>query len=118
MASSKLTGFTSSYAETLTLTFANSSLILSFYALQAIICYCSNISASAVNLATLVLSSGFFSLDNFDLLEDLDSFNVFDLWKVFDAQLLLLLDEPFDLLSSASFFDKYFTFFLKENTWF
>ena len=95
-ASLNLTGFSSLYAEILALPFANSSLISSFCASHSIICFCYSSSASAANLATLILSSSSFSLDDFDPLEDLDSFNVFDPSDVFDAEFLLLLDKTFD----------------------
>ena len=103
-------GFTSVYAETLALAFANSSFIFSFCASHSIICFCSSNSASATNLATLILSSSSFSLDDFDPLEDLDSFDVFDPFDAFHAELLLLLNELFDLSSSSAFFNQHVIF--------
>ena len=85
MASPKLKGPTLSYAETLVLAFANNCLIFNFYASHSIICFCSSNSASGANSATMILSSSSFSLDGFDLVEDLDSFTVFDLFDAFDA---------------------------------
>ena len=117
MACSKLMGFTSLYADTQALAFANLSLIFSFCASHSVVCIYSSSSASAASSATLILSSNSFSLDDFDPLEDLDSFDVFDPCDVFDAELLLLLDEPFDSFSSSAFFNQYVIFLLKENTW-
>ena len=116
-ASSNLKSFTSLYAEALALVFANSSLIFSFCASHSIISFCSSSSASAADSATLILSSSSFSLDDFDPLEDPDLFDIFDPFHVFDAELLLLLDEPFDLFSSSAFFNQHVIFLLKENTW-
>ena len=116
MASSKLMGFTSSYAEILALAFANSLLIVGFYASHLINCFWSSSPASAANLATLILSSSSFFLDDFDPLEDLDSFDIFYPFDVFDIELLLLLDEFFDSLSTA-YFNQHVIYLLKENTW-
>ena len=110
IASSKLTGSTSLYAETIALAFANSSLIFSFCASHSIICFCSSSSASAANSATLILSLFSFCLNYFDPLEDLDSFEAFDPFNVFDAKLLLLLDEPFDLVSPSAFLNEHVIF--------
>ena len=114
---SNFTGFTSLYAETLALAFANSFLIFIFCISHSIICFCSSSFASAANSVTLILSSSSFSLDDFDPLEDLYSLDVFDPFDVFDAELLLPLDEPFDLFSSSAFFNQHAIFLLKENTW-
>ena len=103
-------GFTSVYAETLALAFANSSFIFSFCASHSVICFCFSSSASATNLATLILSSSSFSLDDFDSLEDLDSFDVFDPFDAFHVELLLLLNELFDLFSSSAFFNQHVIF--------
>ena len=105
------------YAETLALVFANSSLIFSFCALHSIICFYSSSSASAANSATLILYSSPFPWDDFHPPEDLDSFDVFDPFDIFFAELPLLLDEPFDLFSSSAFFNQYVIFLIKEKTW-
>lgn len=86
--------------------------MFSFCASHAILRFSSSSSASAASSVTLILSSSSFSLDDFHPLEDLDSSDVPD------EELLLLLDEPFDMFSSSAFFNKLNIFFLKENTWF
>ena len=113
----KIDGFHFIVSDTQALAFANLSLIFSFCASHSVVCIYSSSSASAASSATLILSSNSFSLDDFDPLEDLDSFDVFDPCDVFDAELLLLLDEPFDSFSSSAFFNQYVIFLLKENTW-
>ena len=114
MTSSKLTGFTASYAETLALAFANSSLICRFSALLSIFYFCSISSSSATNLATQILLSGSIFLDAFDRFKDFHSFDVFN---VFDSELLLLLDEPFDWSSSSELCNQYVIYLWKEGTW-
>lgn len=47
------------------------------------ICLCSNSSASAANLANLILSSSSFSLNDFDPLEDFGSFDVSEFFCFF-----------------------------------
>ena len=69
-------------------------------------------------LAILSLSSSSFSLDDFNSLKDLDSSDVLDVFDIPDAEFLLLLDEPFDMLFSLAFFSKHNSLFLKENIWF
>lgn len=92
--------------------------MFSFCASHAILRFSSSSSASAASSMTLILSSSSFSLDDFHPLEDLDSSDVLDVFDVPDEELLLLLDEPFDMFSSSAFFNKLNIFFLKENTWF